>query len=1100
MLAVVFLALALVACGREAGPPDPTPDSSQVAAAGSPEGSSTPEPDPSDPCTTRPAADAPLLRPDLPTSVTVALGSPARVILSLEAGTFVQVEVSQEQVDVHLYLCSPQSSQVEERDSAWPEGSGIPEVLSALPELSGRHWLLIEGSGIEGSANEVEIRATVRPRRNNDVERVKAEKLQYESLSSFPETADDLEEAARLWQSLGERRQEAEALHWAASARFQLARRERRLEHMEKARALFAQALPLWQETGIRHREAESHDFLGKCYEAAQDSPKARQHFQQAVETWRGLGVSKEEARAASILGHFLYSEGDYFDARPHYERAVELRRELVAASPDDKKPSQALRDSLTGLGSTLSELGELRLSLERHREALAIAERIDDVTPAVLNNLAGAYGAVGDYELAERYYDRALEMLDEALSHLERDSPERGKALGNRATTLSNRAWALTGQERFEEALQDFQTALALSRELENRRLEAIILGHLGRTYSDLGRVDEGRPFLEQALQLRESVEDTHSLGPTLRDLGELERRAGNSRVAREYLERALELADSDRSPTRRSRVVIQLALIDSAEGDFPTAFERSRQALELTQWLEARVPRRDFRETFTASKHYMYEHRIGLWMDAPGAEEERLRAGFELSDGFRARGLLGVLREAGVDLYRDAPTDLVQRERELRQRLRSSPADGDSSSEDVDSLVDELRQVQERLRELSPAYAALDPAEPATLEEIQRFLSPEDTLVEYLLGFERSFAWAVTRTSIHAVELPPRREIEPLVRDLHGALEITDERAVELAADLARRVVLPLVPFLQGKRLIVVPDGALHYVPFAPLPLSDDGSEVLLDRYEIFYGASAEFLAQLQQGRSRPRERTKIAAVLADPVFSARDSRLSHEGAAGPARPNPPPKISAPIPPLADSRGRRLRRLRRSAREAEILERLAGRDRVFMALGTEASRETLLTLDLSDYRILHLATHGEADDAHPELSRLTLSLYDEQGESVPGDVLLSDIFDLRLQTDLVVLSACQTALGRDIRGEGLVGLTRGFFHAGSQQVMASLWRVTDTATAFLMEAFYENLLVHSMSAPEALRQAQLTLRRRKGFEHPGFWAGFVVQGTPPP
>lgn len=1094
MLAVVFLALALVACGREAGPPDPTADSEQVSSAV--ESSETPEPNPSGPCTTRPAADAPLLLPDRPTFVTVALDSPTRLLLDIEAGSFVRVEASQEVVDVQLHLCSPEGTQVEERDSAWPEDSGIAEILSALPEQGGRYWLLLQ-TGNEGG--EVGVQATVRQRKGNDPDRVRAEKLRFENLVDIftgkqtPETAIHLQEAAHLWHGLGEAREEAEALHWGGSAYFRLGR-------WQEALPFFERALPLWRETGIRQREAESHDFLGKCYEAAQDSPKARRHFQQAVETWRSLGVSKEEARAASILGHFLYSEGDYFDARPHYERAVELRRDLVAASPDHKEPSQALRDSLTGLGSTLSELGELRLSLERHREALAIAEKIGDVTPAVLNNLAGAYGAVGDYELAERYYDRALETLDETLAHLERDTPKRSETLKNRATTLSNRAWALTGQERFEEALQDFQTALALTRELEDRRLEAIILGHLGRTYSDLGRVDEGRPFLEQALQLRESLEDTHSLGPTLRDLGELERRAGNSRVAREYLERALGLADSYRSPTRRSRVLIQLALIDSAEGDFPTAFERSRQALELTQWLEARVPRRDFRQTFTASKHYMYEHRIGLWMDAPGAEEDRLRAGFELSDGFRARGLLGVLREAGVDLYRDAPADLVQRESELRQRLRSNPPDDDSSSVDVDLLVDELRQVQERLREHSPAYAALDPAEPATLEEIQRFLSPEDTLVEYLLGFERSFAWAVTRTSIHAVELPPRREIEPLVRDLHGALEIADERAIELAADLARRVVLPLVPFLQGKRLIVVPDGALHYVPFAPLPLSDDGSDVLLDRYEIFYGASAGFLAQLQQGRSRPRERTKIAAVLADPVFSARDSRLSTQGAAGSSRLNPPPKISAPISPLTDSRGRRLRRLRRSAREAEILERLAGRDRVFVALGTEASRDTLLRLDLSDYRILHLATHGEADDAHPELSRLTFSLYDGNGEEIPGDVLLSDIFDLRLQTDLVVLSACQTALGRDIRGEGLVGLTRGFFHAGSQQVMASLWRVTDTATAFLMEAFYENLLVHSMSAPKALRQAQLTLRQRKGFEHPAFWAGFVVQGTPPP
>jgi len=187
---------------------------------------------------------------------------------------------------------------------------------------------------------------------------------------------------------------------------------------------------------------------------------------------------------------------------------------------------------------------------------------------------------------------------------------------------------------------------------------------------------------------------------------------------------------------------------------------------------------------------------------------------------------------------------------------------------------------------------------------------------------------------------------------------------------------------------------------------------------------------------------------------------------------------------------------RLPGTRNEARLIAQLAGPGRSFQALDFDASRATALSAKLYDYRIVHFATHGILNSRHPELSGLLLSMVDRAGKPTDGFLQTHDIYDMKLRADLVVLSACETALGTEIAGEGLVGLTRGFMYAGAPRVVASLWRVPDGATSELMRRFYQNMLSNGLPAAAALRRAEISLRREPRWSSPYYWAAFTLQG----
>jgi CHAT domain-containing protein len=362
---------------------------------------------------------------------------------------------------------------------------------------------------------------------------------------------------------------------------------------------------------------------------------------------------------------------------------------------------------------------------------------------------------------------------------------------------------------------------------------------------------------------------------------------------------------------------------------------------------------------------------------------------------------------------------------------------------------------------------------------------------LLEYALGAEKSYLWVVTQSELKSFELPKRAVIEAAARRVYDLLLVSNKtqarRPAELAlAELGRMILGPAASLLKKERVVIVADGALEYVPFTALSI-DFVYEPLIARHEVVSLPSASVLDALR--RENRQRAPEALAVLADAVFQSDDSRFKAHASASADR-------SDLLRSAADTGVVSFPRLPFSRREAEAIVTKARESRSLKALDFTASRETVFNTKLDQYRIIHFATHALLNSQHPALSGIVLSLYDEQGRPIDGFVRAHEIYNLKLNADLVVLSACRTALGSEIKGEGLVGLTRGFMYAGTPSVVASLWDVRDEATAELMSRFYEKMFRDQMKPAAALRAAQVSMWKERRWSTPYYWAGFILQG----
>ena len=439
-----------------------------------------------------------------------------------------------------------------------------------------------------------------------------------------------------------------------------------------------------------------------------------------------------------------------------------------------------------------------------------------------------------------------------------------------------------------------------------------------------------------------------------------------------------------------------------------------------------------------------------------------------------------------------------------------KHTPEQADAAAKEIAAITAEYEEIQVKIRARSPRYAALTQPQPLSLTEIQQQALDEDTLlIEYALGEKRSYLWLVSQRSIDSYELPPRAEIEAATRRVYELVTARPKRGtppdpqlIAQAKTLSRMLLGPVAPQLSGKRLVVVAPGALSYLPFAALPTPEDKKrsagdyEPLIAKHEVVNIPSASVLSIIRREMAGRQRATKSIAVLADPVFEESDPRLAAPAPA-PAANAEHSELTRAIRTMNFPDGRAgFTRLPFSRYEAESIFALTPGGTGLKATDFNASRALALSPQLSQYRILHFATHGLLNSERPELSGLVFSLIDQEGKPQDGFLRLHEVYNLQLNADLIVLSACETGLGKEIKGEGLIGLTRGFMYSGAPRVVASLWNVDDLATAELMKLFYQGMLKDGLPAGAALRAAQLELSGQKRWASPYFWAGFVLHG----
>jgi CHAT domain-containing protein len=560
----------------------------------------------------------------------------------------------------------------------------------------------------------------------------------------------------------------------------------------------------------------------------------------------------------------------------------------------------------------------------------------------------------------------------------------------------------------------------------------------------------------------------------------------------------------------SEHAAVLHSLGILARDRGDLSAASTYGAAAIAAAEHLRLRIADPELRAAAAATRRSYYETQIDTLMRLHAEQREgndtHLRAAFEFAERSRARMLADLLAEAAVDLrgtldpaVLDRETTLVERLAERRierdRLLQQSASDATrvklaAIAADLASLENELNLLEIEMRRADPRRGALTSAATPSAEQAQAMLDDRTALLEYALGSPASYVFVVTRERIAAVTLADRATIEAAARDAFADLSTLapNGAAPDLTA-LAKLVLEPVAPYLDKPRLLLALDGALQYVPFAALPNpgSEDPATRLITAHDLVAVPSLAAVAALP---ARGAVRPKTLAVFADPVLSAADPRMR----------TAPVVLAAAATPNTllerSSVGLALERLPATSYEAQAIAALVPAEQRFIASGFDASREAVLGASLDQYRYVHFATHGLVDARYPGLSALALSQFDEQGTARNGFLRLHDIYNLRLDADVAVLSACETALGRDIRGEGLVGLTQGFMYAGARSVVASLWQAPDRAAAELMTRFYRHLLQGDQLPAAALRSAQFELAAERRFADPYFWSGFVLIG----
>jgi CHAT domain-containing protein/Tfp pilus assembly protein PilF len=820
---------------------------------------------------------------------------------------------------------------------------------------------------------------------------------------------------------------------------------------------------------------------LGLALHARGDLREALGYYEQALDAFHRAG--EKGAWEAAVLQNLALVNtglGEPEAALRSHQEVLALQRGL-----GDKKGEA---QTLNNLGVLYNNLGRPGEALEVYAPALAIFRQTGDRSweATLLHNVGAAYYGLGDDP-------RAVANLEAALAIRREAGDRRGEAM----TEVSlGHARLRSGEPA--RAREAGRRAAELAAVLPDRRVEMLARLLLGEAGVAAGEPEAALSELARARELAHTLEDR---------LGEARglQIAGQAYLARKQPEEALrvltEAVALSRAIQRPGRIVASLTDLARAErmANRPAdAQAHLDEALRLIETLRAAESDPDLRASYLASTHAAFELAVDLRMELDRREPGKghAREALEVSERARARSLLDLLQEAEADVREGIDPSLRGRERALLLRLNAKagrqadllkrPASEErrrAADGEVRAVLEELDQVDAEIRRDSPRYAALTRPSPATVPEIQGLLDGGTVLLEYALGEERSFLWAVDRGSVTAFELPPRARIEAVARELYSRLSVLspgDARLDAAARELSRMLLGPVAKKLGERRLVVVADGELHTLPFGLLPDPGAPGSPLLVRHEVVNAPSASAVALQRRLARRPAAPGSVA-VLADPVFDPGDPRV-------PAR-KPATRSAAP-------ESGPLLRLPWTRREAQAIAAVAPPGRSLLALDFRASRATALSPELARYRIVHFATHGLIDPRTPALSGLMLSRVDERGAPREGFLGLRDVYNLRLGADLVVLSGCETALGRKLRGEGLVGLTRGFLYAGARQVAASLWRVEDQATAELMSRFYRHLLVEHRPPAAALRLAQLAVRNDKRWRSPYYWSGFVLQG----
>jgi CHAT domain-containing protein/Flp pilus assembly protein TadD len=838
-----------------------------------------------------------------------------------------------------------------------------------------------------------------------------------------------LDQAVKLYQKSEDWLQEVQILNLISALKSSLGQST---EAIDLANA----AIKRSQEKNSSDWEAYGRFALGAAHSAAGNLGQAVTEYTRSLELLKGQDDCSGEATALNNLGLIYLARSESDLALNSFEKALNL-----AKSDSNSKMESYI---LNNIGTIYYRRGEPLKALRNFEVALAIAVRIDDkrLKASVNTNMADAYFTVNSPEYA-------INLLTEtAAIFREIEEPV------HETEALISLADAYGATNRFQKALDIMRKALESRRLAEDPARQGYILREIGYIYNLMGDHDQAQTYFLQALSQLEAAQDTS---------GQIElytAMAANSvshqdyRKAEELFIKGLALAHSNGLRQNESLILAGLGSLHAKQGNLAQAesfYDRqivvSESLLRTARIEELKTQASNVSASLLAPVIF-FKFQIGKWSEA-----------FELAERARARTFLDQLNNAHIDIRKGSDPQLAEQEQmirfdisvleeKLRKEFKSNP-----SSDTYKLLSANLKQEKEdyaalliRLKASNPDYAELQSYSPVSVSQIQQLLDPQTTMISYFVTSDRTLAFVLRSNSLQAVELPVKQaDLRTAINWFREFPSRWDTKPKSLE-QLNNWLLAPVQAYIKTNKVVIIPNGILHYVPFAALT---DSSGYFGDTHAISYLPSASTLLHLRRRIRNNGGRVFTLAQAQAPGFAF----LSH----------------------VDEEAKSVARLYRSQPHLS---------------GTLTKAEFMK--QAGDYNMLHIAAHAELNTTSPLFSRIHLA----SGKNDNGALEVREIYGMDLsKTNLVTLSACETQMGTQSTGDDIVGLNRAFIYAGASAVVASLWTVDDEATSLLMKAVYSHLR-QGRSKAAALQAAQIEIRKK--YPHPYYWSAFVLTGDP--
>jgi CHAT domain-containing protein len=855
---------------------------------------------------------------------------------------------------------------------------------------------------------------------------------------------------------------------------------------LERIRRLLASADEFHGKRGEPYDQALALNDLGLACSKDDDFDGAMAALEQARALFESTGATLKQAQVLQNIGWVDFGLGRFSRALPQYARALAL----LQSEQDPTLYATILNNS--ALASTF--VGDHDTALRQLSQGLALSRAVQDKwwQVTILDNIGLVYDRIGEDDLALDFYGRSLALGSAALIS------------SGRRNTLAKTATILREKGEYARALVARKEALALAPSPSSR---SIISVQLAADYRAAGSFDEAAAVLDGLLAEGQAPLSDYVRARVLLERGNLAAARGALAPAESDYKAAIRIFNVVDSPEREFAASLGLARTLYRRTATDEALKELQRTLRLAEELRRQSANPELRAQLLVTSRPAFDLKISILADRyfsqtrePAKSELALDA-LQTAEQARARALADFTR---LDLSAPGISPQLLQQRQTiysdlssqRQRLETLLETTSPTSPRIAAIRTDIATLRQRLNDIEAqlAAASMRTAADDAPVAIDRQAIPNDAaLVEYWLGQERALAWTVTREGITLSDLGASSAITEAALALHTSLHslgsVPMQERLQRSQQLHEIVVGPVLSRISGKRsLTVVADGALHYVPFGVLQSRDkQAGRFVIQDHDLAVAPSARALAQ---GPAAASTATRMLLV-ADPIYSKDDLRI--------AAPSAPASFAksehgSSILDLfrGESGAQSLRRLPGTAAEAAAIRALFEKDDVDALEGTAATRDRFLATDLRAYRFIHIASHAVADSEIPQLSAVILSTVDRQGNPINGRVFAGDLLNIRLNTELLVLSGCETALGKNVAGEGLIGLQYIMLARGAHSVMSSLWEVPDRETAELMSRFYPDLLLRSVSPRRALSNAMRAMLA-DGVD-PGIWSAFAL------